>query len=177
MSDSITNSKAGDALLFSSCSDVNVKQSGGGHLKLSATGTSKHTYIEDVVFNGGAVSSVTTLDMGGALAGVTSLGMNGALTGVTSLGMNGALTGVTTQASSNTHTNSKAGDALLFSSGSDVNVKQSGGGHLKLSATGTSKRTYIEDVQFNGGAVSSVTTLGMGGALTGVTSLGMNGAL
>merc|ERR1719316_1013940 len=112
-SNTYTNSKAGDALLFSSGSDVNVKQSGGGHLKLSATGNSKRTYIEDVQFNGGAVSSVTTLDMGGAL------------TGVTSLGMNGALTGVTTQASSNTHTNSKAGDALLFSSGSDVNVKQS----------------------------------------------------
>merc|ERR1719265_155600 len=129
-----TNSKAGDAILFSSGSDVNVKQSGGCHLNLSATGTDKHVYIEDVVFNGGAVSSVTTL------------GIAGALTGVTSLGMNGALTGVTTQASSGTYTNSKAGDAILFSSGSDVNVKQSGGGHLKLSATGADKHVYIEDV-------------------------------
>merc|ERR1711934_218969 len=99
-----TNSKAGDAILFSSGSDVNVKQSGGGHLKLLATGTSKYKYIEDVVFNGGAVSSVTTLSMGGSLTGVTSLGMSGALTGVTSLGMNGALTGVTTMAISSTMT-------------------------------------------------------------------------
>merc|ERR1711871_1149286 len=165
MSGSITTSKAGDAILFSSASDVNVKQSGGGHLNLKATSANKYTFVEDVQFNGGAVSSVTTL------------GMNGALTGVTSLGMGGGLTGVTTQASSDTLTISKAGNAILFSSASDVNVKQSGGGHLNLKATGANKYTFVEDVQFNVGAVSSVTTLGMNGALTGVTDLGMNGAL
>merc|ERR1711871_1525512 len=172
MSGSLTISKAGNAILFSSASDVNVDQSGGGHLNLKATGANKYTYVEDVQFNGGAVSSVTTLGMngaltgatslgmGGALTGVTDLGMGGALTGVTSLGMNGALTGVTTQASSGTLTISKAGNAILFSSASDVNVDQSGGGHLNLKATSTNKYTYVEDVQFNGGAVSSVTTLG-----------------
>merc|ERR1711991_1287622 len=91
--------------------------------------------------------------------------------------MGGGLTGVTTQASSDTLTISKAGNAILFSSASDVNVDQSGGGHLNLKATGTNKYTYVEDVQFNGGAVSSVTTLGMNGALTGVTSMAISSTM
>merc|ERR1711871_784026 len=126
-SGTLTISKAGNAILFSSASDVNVDQSGGGHLNLKATGANRYTYVEDVQFNGGAVSSVTSLGMGGALTGATSLDMGGALTGVTDLGMGGALTGVTTQASSGTLTISKAGNAILFSSASDVNVDQSGG--------------------------------------------------
>ena len=103
----------------------------------SFVSTSGTVTIETVVFTGAAISSVTSVSMSSTLSGLTDQSMSGSIT------------------------TSKAGDAILFSSGSDVNIDQSGGGHLNLKATGTNKYTFVEDVQFNGGAVSSVTTLGM----------------
>merc|ERR1712178_225720 len=90
--------------------------------------TNGKTKIEDVVFTGAAVSSVTTLDMSGNI-------------------------------------DTTGGNILLTNTGNKA-ITHTGGGSGDLTVKSTNGKTKIEDVVFDGNAVSSVSTISMSGDLT-----------
>jgi hypothetical protein len=128
MSGITTGNFSGDITLSGATTQA-ITQTGSGNLTISSTNAS--VLVESVVFNGGALSGITTLAMGGTLSGVTTANISSDIT----------LSGATTQA-----------------------ITQTGSGNLTISST--SANVVVESVTFTGAAISTASTIGMSGTLT-----------
>ena len=163
----------GDDLTFTKAAAA-ITHTGATSFTISSTGTAGTVTVESVVFNGGAVSGVTTLaasddiTLSKAAAAIThtgatsftisSTGTAGTVTVESVVFNGGAVSGVTTLAASDDITLSKAAAAITHT----------GATSFTISSTGTAGTVAVESVVFNGGAVSGVTTLATSGTITSV---------
>jgi hypothetical protein len=180
MSGELTNSALG--VTFSHASnDQTITKTGTGDLTLVSAAA---VVVEDVIFDTGAVSAVTTIGMSGELTN-SALGVTfshasndqtiektgtGDLTLVSAAAVvvedvifdTGAVSAVTTIGMSGELTNSALGVTFSHAS-NDQTIEKTGTGDLTLVSAAA---VVVEDVIFDTGAVSAVTTIGMSGELT-----------
>jgi|694.fasta_scaffold01586_2 hypothetical protein len=176
MSGDLSNS-AGDILLTSESSQ-SITHTGASGEDLVISSTNGNVLVDSVIFNAGAVSSVSTLDMSGTLT-LSGNSQNVSHTGtgnltiasvdgnvlVDSVVFNaGAVSSVSTLGMSGDLSNS-AGNILLTSENSQ-SITHTGASGEDLVISSTNGNVLVDSVVFNAGAVSSVSTLDMSGTLT-----------
>merc|ERR1711959_100480 len=138
-----------------------ITNTGSGDLTVSSGG---NTIIESVTFNGGAVSTMTSLTMSGSISttgngakAIENTGSgdltvsSGGNTKIESVTFNGGAVSTMTTLDMSGHLTNTGGNIYLTNNGAKA-ITKSGTGDLTVSSDSTN--TLIESVTFNGGAVS-----------------------